>query len=74
MEYQNTGIGQISKDEYRYYIQLCKDNLEAALANLNILMPATFDSIVALALGVSFAINIRSSWVTRLTNTGDPWN
>lgn len=56
MEYQTTEIGQLSKDEYRYYVQLCKDNLEAALGNLNILMPATFDSIAALALGVSFMI------------------
>ncbi|KAJ5995096.1 transcriptional regulator family: Fungal Specific TF [Penicillium waksmanii] len=58
MEYQNTGIGQISKDEYLYYMQLSKDNLEAALANLNILMPATFDSIAALALGAIHGIEI----------------
>ncbi|KAJ5742895.1 transcriptional regulator family: Fungal Specific TF [Penicillium manginii] len=58
MEYQTTEIGQLSKDEYRYYVQLCKDNLEAALGNLNILMPATFDSIAALALGAIHGIEI----------------
>lgn len=43
------------KEKYQHYIRLCKFNLEAALANLNILMPATFDSIVALTVGVIFS-------------------
>lgn len=42
-----------TRDEYQRYVQVCKDNLEAALANLNILMPVTMDSVVALAVGVS---------------------
>ena len=42
-----------SREEYHHYVQMCKENLEAGLANLNILMPATMESIIALCLGVS---------------------
>lgn len=41
------------REEHQKYIQMCRDNLETALANLNILMPATYESIMALILGVS---------------------
>lgn len=41
-------------EECQEYIDTCRNNLEAALANLNILMPATQESIMALAVGVSF--------------------
>ncbi|KAJ5708899.1 transcriptional regulator family: Fungal Specific TF [Penicillium malachiteum] len=47
-----------ARDEYQHYVQICKYNLEAALANLNILMPATFDSILALSLGAIHGIEI----------------
>jgi hypothetical protein len=46
---KNDSIGQECQD----YIEMCRDNLEVALANLNILMPATQESINALAVGVS---------------------
>lgn len=46
---KDDSIGQECQD----YIEMCRDNLEAALANLNILMPATQESINALAVGVS---------------------
>jgi hypothetical protein len=49
------------KDKYQHYTRLCKFNLEAALANLNILMPATFDSVVALTVGVGFSLCFISS-------------
>lgn len=42
-----------SREEHRHCIEMCRDNLETALANLNILMPASHESIMALALGVS---------------------
>jgi hypothetical protein len=41
------------REEYLSYIETCRNNLETALANLNILMPATQESIKALAVGVS---------------------
>jgi hypothetical protein len=41
------------REEYLSYIEMCRNNLETALANLNILMPATQESIKALAVGVS---------------------
>ncbi|KAJ5134540.1 transcriptional regulator family: Fungal Specific TF [Penicillium atrosanguineum] len=46
------------KEKYQHYLRLCKFNLEAALANLNILMPANFDSIVALTVGAMHGIEI----------------
>ncbi|KAK5789366.1 hypothetical protein VI817_008490 [Penicillium citrinum] len=58
IEYQYLGHGQISNDDYLHYIQLCKNNVEAALANLNVLMPSTYDSIVALTLGAFHGIEI----------------
>lgn len=42
-----------TRSEYHRYVEMCKDGVEAALANLNILMPATHENIVALTLGVS---------------------
>lgn len=41
------------RNQYNQYVEMCKDGVEAALANLNILMPATHEYIVALTLGVS---------------------
>ncbi|KAI2793963.1 hypothetical protein POX_a00552 [Penicillium oxalicum] len=46
------------KAEYQRYEQMCKDNLEAALASLNLLMPITLESVVALALGAIHGIEI----------------
>ena len=34
------------------HIELCRKNFEACLSSLNLLMPATFESVVALAIGV----------------------
>lgn len=42
-----------TREDYNRYAKMCKDNLEVALANLNILMSATMESIVALIVGVS---------------------
>ncbi|KAF7716407.1 Fungal Zn(2)-Cys(6) binuclear cluster domain-containing protein [Penicillium ucsense] len=46
------------KAEYELYEKMCKDNLEAALASLNLLMPVTLDSVVALTLGAIHGIEI----------------
>ncbi|CAI7626085.1 unnamed protein product [Penicillium glandicola] len=46
------------REEHQNYIKMCRDNLETALANLNILMPATHESITALALGAMHALEI----------------
>ena len=54
------------RDEYQGYVQMCKENLEATLANLNILMPANLESIVALALGVS--LSSLAEFVTSITD------
>lgn len=41
-----------TREECRKYLGLCRNNLETALVNLNLLMPARAESIEALALGV----------------------
>ncbi|KAJ5653322.1 transcriptional regulator family: Fungal Specific TF [Penicillium lividum] len=59
-----------TRDEYHRYVQMCKESLEAALANLNILMPATHESIVALSLGTVHGIEISKpslSWTLAST-------
>ena len=64
-----------SRDEYQKYVQVCKDNLEAALANLNILMPVNMDSVVALAVGVSTPVNnLDTSSAQSLMNAGNSRN
>lgn len=64
-----------TRDEYQRYVQVCKDNLEAALANLNILMPVTMDSIVALTVGVSSpTCDPHTTLDQSLTSVGNSWN
>ncbi|CAI7595251.1 unnamed protein product [Penicillium discolor] len=46
------------REEHQHYIMMCRNNLETALANLNILMPADHDSIMALSLGAMHALEI----------------
>lgn len=41
-----------TREECQKYLSLCRNNLETAMANLNLLMPAKPESIEALALGV----------------------
>ncbi|KAJ6130313.1 hypothetical protein N7512_003093 [Penicillium capsulatum] len=55
-----------SRGENQHYMRLCRDNLETALANLNMLMPATMESVMALALGAMQGIEISKpsvSWI-----------
>ncbi|KAL5334393.1 hypothetical protein BJX70DRAFT_18992 [Aspergillus crustosus] len=67
--------GFVSKDralqqEYQGYVDLCRNNLESALANLHLLMPANTDSIEALTVGASHAIEIsKPSFALTLTST-----
>lgn len=61
----------ILRDDYNRFTRLCKDNLEVALANLNILMSATMESIEALILGVSIYSCITT---LSLTSIGTAWN
>ncbi|CAG8151121.1 unnamed protein product [Penicillium olsonii] len=58
-------------EECQEYIDTCRNNLEAALANLNILMPATQESIMALAVGAMHALEIsKPSVAWSLASTG----
>lgn len=52
-EYGDMGKDVSMREERQHYIEMCRNNLETALANLNILMPANHESIIALSLGVS---------------------
>ncbi|THC92078.1 hypothetical protein EYZ11_008459 [Aspergillus tanneri] len=44
-----------TRESYRRYVKLCHANLETALANLSLLMPARMESIEALTLGPQLA-------------------
>ncbi|KAL2862573.1 putative C6 transcription factor [Aspergillus lucknowensis] len=58
------------REEYQKYVDMCKDNLEKTLANLHLLMPATPESIEALTMGASHAIEIsKPSFALTLTST-----
>ncbi|KAL4886193.1 hypothetical protein BJY04DRAFT_99373 [Aspergillus karnatakaensis] len=58
------------RQEYQGYVDMCKNNLETTLANLHLLMPANFESIEALTLGASHAIEIsKPSFALTLTST-----
>ncbi|QQK43496.1 C6 transcription factor, putative [Penicillium digitatum] len=57
-EYGATEKDANVREDYLHCIEMCRDNLETALANLNILMPANQESIMALALGAMHALEI----------------
>lgn len=40
------------REEYQEYANICKNNLDIALASLHLLLPASADSIEALTMGV----------------------
>ncbi|KAF7594035.1 hypothetical protein BBP40_010313 [Aspergillus hancockii] len=58
------------KETYERNLRLCSTNLETALANLNLLMPARMESIEALTIGAVHAIEIsKPSFALTLTST-----
>ncbi|KAL4804935.1 hypothetical protein BDV18DRAFT_23166 [Aspergillus unguis] len=58
------------REEYQGYADICKYNLDTALASLHLLMPATIDSIEALTVGAAHAIEIsKPSFALTLTST-----
>lgn len=52
LDYSYTAKAHETRSEHQHYLQLCQNNMETGLANLNLLMPATDESIEALTLGV----------------------
>ncbi|XHF99239.1 hypothetical protein AWENTII_002745 [Aspergillus wentii] len=70
MEYGFTSNDQKAKDENTSYLNLCRNNLETALSNLNFLMPARTEYIEALTLGAVYAIEIsKPTFAWTLTST-----
>ncbi|KAJ5165470.1 uncharacterized protein N7500_007300 [Penicillium coprophilum] len=57
-EYGGMENGPSIRAQHQNYIEMCRGNLETALANLNIMMPATHESIMALAVGAMHALEI----------------
>ncbi|KAI9367742.1 hypothetical protein BJX61DRAFT_278787 [Aspergillus egyptiacus] len=56
--------------EYQEYVNMCKANLETTLANLHLLLPANTESIEALTMGATHAIEIsKPSFALTLTST-----
>ncbi|PLB51963.1 fungal-specific transcription factor domain protein [Aspergillus steynii IBT 23096] len=69
-EYSYTVKDDETRDNYRKYLKLCHANLETALANLSLLMPARMESVEALTLGAVHAIEIsKPSFALTLTST-----
>lgn len=60
LEYSYMAKANETKSEHKNYLQICQNNLETGLANLNVLMSATDESIDALTLGVRAPFN--SHW------------
>jgi hypothetical protein len=58
------------REEYLSYVDMCRSNLDTALANLNILMPAIQESIKALAVGVRISSPSRLNHSFILMETG----
>ncbi|PYI22849.1 fungal-specific transcription factor domain protein [Aspergillus violaceofuscus CBS 115571] len=59
-----------TRDEYQRHLRLCQANIETALANLSICMPARAEYIEALALGALYAIEMsKPSFALTLTST-----
>ncbi|PYH87834.1 fungal-specific transcription factor domain protein [Aspergillus ellipticus CBS 707.79] len=59
-----------SREEGLEYLKLCQVNLETALVNLSLLMPAKVENIEALALGAVYAIEMsKPSFALTLTST-----
>lgn len=57
------------KAKLEHCLHICQNNVEAALAHLPLLMPATLENIEALLMGASFAIDLsRPSLAWLLTN------
>lgn len=54
-DYMLMDTTQGMKDTYRKCMETTRANLEAGLAELNLIMPATADTIAALSLGVSIS-------------------
>ncbi|KAH8434509.1 putative C6 transcription factor [Aspergillus melleus] len=69
-EYSYTVKDDETRENYRKYLKLCHANLETALANLSLLMPARMESVEALTLGAVHAIEIsKPSFALTLTST-----
>ncbi|KAE8348322.1 hypothetical protein BDV28DRAFT_143800 [Aspergillus coremiiformis] len=65
-----TSNGIANREAYDKYGDMCRINLETALANLELLMPVTADSIEALTVGAIHAIEIsKPSFAMALTST-----
>ncbi|PKS09332.1 hypothetical protein jhhlp_003946 [Lomentospora prolificans] len=47
-----------SREEYLSYANMCRDNTETALSNLPLHLPATYEMILALALGTFYTIEM----------------
>ncbi|KAE8154259.1 fungal-specific transcription factor domain protein [Aspergillus avenaceus] len=69
-EYSMLPSDTVMQETYNKYLNLCGANLETALANLNLLMPARKESIEALTIGAIHAVEIsKPSFALTLTST-----
>ncbi|KPM36677.1 hypothetical protein AK830_g9885 [Neonectria ditissima] len=58
LEQHSFATDKATKEQYEPYIQLCRINLETALANMSLFMSAKIETIQALLLGTMYAIDV----------------
>ncbi|KAK7418060.1 hypothetical protein QQX98_004199 [Neonectria punicea] len=58
LEQHSFATDKATKEEYEPYIQICRVNLETALANMSLFMSAKIETIQALLLGTMYAIDV----------------
>ncbi|CAM1501549.1 Fc.00g035330.m01.CDS01 [Cosmosporella sp. VM-42] len=69
LEQHSLAIDQATKEEYEPYLQMCRVNVETALANLPLFMSAKVENVKALFLGTIYAIDVsRPSVAWNLTS------
>ncbi|RAL09064.1 putative C6 transcription factor [Aspergillus homomorphus CBS 101889] len=69
-EYITTVEDPKTREEFQRYLRLCQTNIETALANLSICMPARAEYVEALAMGALYAIEMsKPSFALTLTST-----
>ncbi|KAF4972244.1 hypothetical protein FSARC_1141 [Fusarium sarcochroum] len=69
LEYSFVILDDNIRHEYGMHAQLCRSNLETALANLGLVLPHTYDTIEALLLGATYAIEVSRTSLAWLLNS-----
>ncbi|KAF5963680.1 fungal specific transcription factor factor domain-containing protein [Fusarium bulbicola] len=61
--------GDTTRQEYRAHAQVCQSNLETALSSLSLVLPHNYDTVEALLLGATYAIEVSRASLAWLLNS-----